>query len=216
MIVTALDPARRADVHGIARVHAEQLPDSPVVLLGPRFARSFYYDALVRDGLVEASICRDRDRVAGFISWTKQPLGMMTQGIRRHPLRLVISIGLGLIARPASLREILLVARMMRDRRGEADTGAVPEGAVEVLTLAVEPAAQSRVPEGGTSRVTVRLFEHMVERLRQDGIGHLYFMVQPRNLASNLFCSSLGCRLEKVRQAGHDVHRYHYTIPDVA
>lgn len=216
MIVTALDPARSADVQGIARVHAEQLPDSPVVLLGMRFARSFYYDALVRAGLVEASICRNEDRVVGFISWTKQPLGMMTQGIRRHPLRLATSIGTGLIARPASIREVLLVVRMMRDRRGEESGGALPARAVEVLSLAVEPAAQSAVPEGGTSRVTVRLFEHMADRLRADGIMHLYFMVQPRNLASNLFCSSLGCRLEKIRQAGHDVHRYHYTIPNVA
>ena len=85
-------------------------------------------------------------------------------------------------------------------------------GMGEVLSLGVLPEFQTMVPPGGQSRVTTRLAETVMEYFRGEGFKAFYLLVQPHNIASNLFCSSLGCEFDKVFHAGLVTHRYTYYL----
>lgn len=215
MSIERLDARNRRDLEEIAHLHREYLSDSPVVRFGYRFLRDFYYDALVRDGLVGASICKADGKMVGFISYAMEPLGFMTRGVRHHPLRLARVMAMSVLARPATARDIATVMTMMRERRGERETGAM-EGTGEVLSLVADREYRAYVPPGGESRLAVRMFEHAVEVFRENGIQRIHLLVQPENMESNLFCASMGCEFEKITTAGNPVHRYTYSLEPAA
>jgi len=210
--IERLDAANRADVEAVAGLHSRYLADSPVVQFGPRFLRDFYYAALVRDGLIGVTLCRADDRVIGFISYTADPLGFMTVGVRRHGIKLAGVMAASVATRPGTARDIAHVLRLMRERRGEAASGA-PDNTGEVLSLVVDEAYRGYVPPGGKSRVAVRLFEASQDFFREHGLGRVRLLVQPGNIESNLFCNALGCEFEKITAGGGSVHRYTYSLP---
>jgi hypothetical protein len=209
--VFALDANVDADVEEVADLHAQYLADSPVVVFGDVFLRRFYYGTLVRDELVRVVMCRVDGHVAGFFAYALDPLAFMTAGIRRHPFTLAWILARSVLRHPSLVGKLMMMSRMMRDRAREA-SGEVKPNTGEVLSLVVDRAHGRHVPPGGTSRITNRLFEVMIDRCREAGLERVQFMVQPDNLASNLFCSSLGCSMKRIRHAGHTVHRYTYEI----
>ena len=212
LIVERLDPRDRAAAQQVADLHLKYLADSPVVQFGPRFLRRFYYGKLLTSGLVECTIGRDGDLVVAFISYTRNSLDFMQRGVRRWPIYLSWVMLLSLLARPALIRDLWTVLRLMRERSQEAgqDSGQVSG---EVLSLVVAESHRAQVPAGGKSRLTVRLFEDVVEYFRSAGQDKFYLLVQPSNRASNIFCASMGCAFEKVMNMGMPVHRYTYQIP---
>jgi len=215
MNVEVLDPENRADVAGVAALHRQELADSPVAQFGMRFLRDFYYRTLVADGLIHCTIGKADGRVVGFISYTTTPTTFMGEGLRRHFVRLAWILVRSVVARPRLVRDILGVLRIMRERSREEEPGSVSESVGEVLSLVSLKPYQKQIPEGGKSRLTVRLFEEMVAFFRSHRIEQIHLLVKPENKASNLFCSIMGCRLGKIVQGGRPVHRYTYTIPEV-
>lgn len=211
-MIGRLDGSDERAVADVADLHEEFLPDSPVVLFGRRFLREFYYGTLVRDGLIGCTTGTVDGRVVGFISYAVDPLTFMTEGIKRHPVQLAWILAGSVLRKPSLIGNLILVVRMMWDRRHDAASGAV-DGRGEVLSMATRPAYQSHVPEGGRSRLTVRLFEDMMDYYREAGVTRFHFLVAPDNRASNLFCSVMGGRLEVIRQAGLAVHRYLLDVP---
>ena len=88
MGVERLDPRQAVDVDDVAKLHEEQLGDSPVAMLGPTFIREFYYSALVASGLIDCLVYRLDGRVVAFLSYTKFSADFINRGVRRHPFRL--------------------------------------------------------------------------------------------------------------------------------
>ena len=214
MSIERLDPRNRPDVNDVAALHLELLSDSPVVKMGWRFLRDFYYGTLVKDRLIDCTVCRADGHVVGFISYTRYPLDFMSRGMRRHFVGLSWLMGTSLLARPAMLKDLLQVSRMMRDRsRGARDAPDPATG--EVLSLVAAESHRNHVPPGGKSRLPVRLFEEMVKFFREEGFRHVHLLVKPENKASNIFCSVMGCKFEKIMQAGLTINRYTYELrPD--
>jgi hypothetical protein len=211
--VAPLDPDRRADVEGVAALHAERLPTSPVVLLGPEFVRRFYYGTLVRAGLVAVHHARADGRVVGFISYTREPLGFMTKGVRQHFFALAWSLVIGVLRDPSVVKQIVFALRLMRETAQDERVSGVRSGAGEVLSLAVAERYERAVPVGGTSRLPVRLVAEMARSFAGAGVEDVNLYVLPGNLASNLFCSSLGCDFERITRAGTAVHCYVFHPP---
>lgn len=209
MPIETLNPRNTADVNAVADLHLQFLGDSPIVGLGQRFLRRFFYTKLVADGSVIVTICRHEGRIVGYISYTPDPLGFMARGVRRHFVYLCWLMTVSLLERPALLKGILLALKFMRER------GSAPQaepGLGEVISLVSRPEFQKFVPEGGKSRLTVRLFEEMLAYFR--GIGHerVHLLVLPHNRASNILCSIMGCQFEKITVAGIVTHRYTYFL----
>jgi ribosomal protein S18 acetylase RimI-like enzyme len=210
MGIERLDPDNRADVIGVASLHETYLPESPVVMLGPRFIREFYYRGLVKDDLVICSICRADGRVVGFLSYTKDPTRFMMRGLRKHFLSLARVMFESLVARPKMLSDLVRVWRIMSQRNRESREELPRVG--EALSLAVVPEYQAYVPEGGNSRVALRLFESMTQYFRKEEIDRIRIMVQPSNRAANIFYSAMGCRFDKMVEAGVAVHRFTFYL----
>jgi hypothetical protein len=210
MAIETLNPRNAADVNAVAGLHLQFLGDSPIVGLGEQFLRRFFYTKLVEDGSVRVTLCRHEGRIIGYISYTPDPLGFMSRGIRRHFVYLCWLMSVSLLARPALLQGMLRALKFVRERGGQARN---PEpGLGEVISLVAHPDFQKYVPEGGKSRLTVRLFEEMLAYFR--GIGHdrVHLLVLPHNRASNILCSIMGCQFEKITTAGIVTHRYTYFL----
>jgi hypothetical protein len=205
-----LDPRSAADVDAVARLQEEHLGDSPIVLLGHQFLRKFYYPKLIEDGLLECAICKADGRVVAFISWTRFPDTFMMQGIRAHVFLLSWIMLKQVLTRPASVKNIVAALKIVRERSGS--TAKAPPGTAETISIVVLPQYQKYVPPGGTSRLTVRLFEALGAQLRAGGMQQVVFMVKPENRASNIFFSAIGCRFEKVTTFGVQVHKYTYAL----
>jgi hypothetical protein len=211
LTIEPLDARNRDDCEQVADLHLQYLSDSPVVQFGQRFLRRFYYGKLVRAGLVECTIARAGKRVVGFISYTGSR-DFMSRGLRRGFAYVSALMLMRVLTRPATIRDIFFTLRMMRARATESDSESIP-GVGEVLSIIVADEFRQHVPEGGTSRVTARLFEEMVRYFSAARYDRVILMVKPSNRASNIFCSSMGCGFEKVVVMGEVSHRFTYRIP---
>jgi hypothetical protein len=206
--IERLDPDNASDVNGVAALHEAELGDSPLVLLGPKFLREFFYRTLVRDGLVGVLVHRIDGQVVGFLSYTLWPDTFIARGVRRHLIGLAWVMVKGMVRRPATLRDALVALRIMRDRSRDP----MAPGTAEAISMVVLAGYQKHVPHGGTSRLPVRLFEELASCLRREGAEHVLFLIKPENRASNIFFNVVGCDFEKVVRHGQTVHAYTYHL----
>lgn len=212
MGIGLLDPDNPAEVDQVAALYERHLADSPVVRLGPRFLREFFFRTLVRDGLVGCLVCRHEGQAIAFLSWTPCPGDFISRGVRRHPVRLLRIMLRSLLARPAFLRELLATLRMVSRRAGDAGTAPEDVGAIEAISLVVPPEFQAHVPEGGKGRVTVRLVRALADHARAAGVSRVLYVVQPGNASSALFFNGLGCDMAKRTYAGQEVYVYTHDV----
>ena len=211
MGIERLDPQSAGDVQDVAALHEEHLPDTPAARMGAKFLREFYYATLIEDRLLDCVICRVDRRIVGFLGYTRHPYDFIVQGARRH-FGNVAGIALrSLAGRTTTIQNLCWVMRIMHARRS-GSRGASGHRTAEALAMAVLPAFQRHVPTGGRSRVTIRLFETMVEHCQSEGIERILFLVQPSNRASNILFNSIGCALETVLFAGESLHRFTYEV----
>ena len=210
MSIELLDAKSAADVDAVAQLQEEYLGDGPVVMLGRRFLRDFYYPELIEDGLLECAVCKANGRVVAFISWTRFPDGFMMQGIRGHFFLLSWIMIKQVVTQPSSLKHILGALKIVSERSTGSKKSA--PGTAEAISIVVLPQYQKHVPPGAKSRLTVRLFEEMGARLRARGMKRVTFLVKPENRASNIFFSAIGCQFEKVTEFGLQVHKYTYNL----
>lgn len=210
MPIETLDPRRSDDVGAIADIHFRLLGDSPIVGLGRRFVRDVFYGKLVEDGAVRVILCRHEGRIVGFISYTPDPQGFMGKGIRKHFAYLCWVMSLSLVTQPSLGKNVLRALGMVRERAGEKEQPDPRLG--EVISLAVLPEFGKHIPEGGTVRVAVRLFQEAIAAFKAIQYERIHLLVQPSNKASNLLCSVMGCTFEKIMIAGLPAHRYTYHL----
>lgn len=211
-VVERLDPTKRADVDAVAALHEQFLGDSTVARMGPAFVRNVYYSKLLADGLFDCLVCRSGGRVVAFISYTDRPMDFMSRGLKQHFVGVAWSVGRTVLTSPKRLRDVLLVLRLMGARSGHTDDQVLRGGAAEALSMAVLPEFQNVVPEGGKSRVAVRLIERMAADLRDRKVSKIAFYVDPANRAANLLYSAMGCSFEKILHAGLIRHRFVYPV----
>lgn len=211
--IELLDPRNACDVTTVADLHGTYLGDSPVVKLGERFLRQFYYVRLIEDELVRCRVCQSERGIVGFAAYTAQPFDFMSVGLRNHFLTLTGLMLLSLAKRPAMMGDILFVLRLLRQLRNESHDAPEP-GTGELLSLVVLPEFQDAVLPGGTSRLPLRLIEAAMSDLRRAGLRQIQFTVQPSNRAANILYSAMGCSFKKVERASGAVHRYGCSLND--
>jgi len=212
MGIAFLDPDNAVDVDRVAALYEEHLPTSPVVRLGPRFLREFFFAQLVRDGLLGCLVCHVEGQVVAFLSWTNHPSDFIGRGIKRHFLSLSWIMLRTVLARPAFVRDLLATMRMVARRSEDGGRSGDPAGVIEAISLVVPPAFQRHVAPGGTSRLTVRLVQTLADHARTQGVTQVLYVVQPTNPASCIFFSAMGCEFEKRTYAGETVYVYTHEL----
>ncbi|MEO6445124.1 MAG: hypothetical protein ABIZ91_03640 [Gemmatimonadaceae bacterium] len=216
MGIEFLDPDDAADVDHVAALYEEYLATSPVVKLGPRFLREFFFSQLVRDDLLGCLVCRVDGKVIAFLSWTNHPSDFVGRGIKRHFVSLAWIMVRSIAARPVFLRDLLHTMRMVSRRAGDSGTSGDEQGVIEAISIVVPPAFQKHVPPGGKSRVTVRLVQTLAEHARGQGVTKVLYVVQPTNMSSCMFFNGMGCDFEKRTYAGEDVYVYTHDLLEAA
>ena len=211
-VIERMDPRNRSDVEAVSRLHEQFLSDSPIARMGPSFVRDVYYSKLITDGLYDCLVCRSGGKVVAFISYTDRPLDLMSLGLKRHLFAVAWSVGRNVITRPKRLRDVMYVLRIMSDHDQATGDSALLDGAAEALSMAVLPEFQNVVPEGGKSRIAVRLIESMAADLRARKVRDIAFYVDPANRAANLLYSAMGCKFQKVMHGGVPRHRFIYPV----
>jgi hypothetical protein len=211
--ISFLDPRNAWDVDAVARLHEEHLADSPIARLGPRFLRDFFYKRLVLDGLVAVFVCHVGDEVAGFLSYTTAPGDFVSRGVRRHPLQLGWIMLRTILAGERSIADLWRVGHYVLKRGGNQLVATDRDrGAIEAISLITPPKFQKHVPEGGKSRLTVRLVETMATQARAEGVDRVMYAVSPKNAASNLLFNAMGCEFKKTTYAGETVFCYTHRV----
>jgi hypothetical protein len=211
MSMEFLDPRNAADVAAVASLHAQYLGTSLIVRLGDRFLRRFYYRVLVEDDLIACTICRADDRIVGFIAYTKYPNDFIARGVRRHFVLLAWVMLVSVVQRPRLLRQIWAAFLTMRTSREDVsrDPGGVGEG------ISVATASEYRdyvVPETG-KRMPEQLWDCMKQYFADAEFARFFVYVAPGNVASNRYCTAMGCRLVKTTLLGEPYHKFYYDFP---
>lgn len=216
MGIAFLDPGNATDVADVAALYEQFLPTSPVVRLGPRFLRQFFFSRMVRDGLLGCLVCRVEGRVIAFLSWTDRPTDFIGRGIKRHFAALSWIMLKSIAARPAFVRELLDTMRMVSRRSGDSGTSGHEAGVIEAISLVVPPEFQRHVPPGGKGRLTTRLVQALADHARGQGVARVIYVVQPGNAASAIFFSGMGCEFAKRTYAGEEVYVYTHDLREAA
>src|SRR5688572_23658279 len=112
--MVVVDPDDPGQVRAAAALHHKLLGHSPIPRLGFLFMTRFFYSQLIRDGLVHCYLYRVDGEYIGFLSFTERPYSFMSEGRRRHLVRLALILGLAVLAKPSRARilwETLTIAR---------------------------------------------------------------------------------------------------------
>ena len=212
MGVEFLDPDNAADVSNVAALYEGFLATSPVVKLGPRFLREFFFSQLVKDDLLGCLVCRVEGRVIAFLSWTNHPSDFIGRGIKRHFLSLSWIMLKSIAARPAFVGDLLATMKMVSRRSSDGGTSGDTPGVIEAISIVVPPEFQKHVPPGGKSRLTVRLVQMLADHARAHGVEKVMYVVQPTNTSSCIFFSGMGCDFDKRTYAGQTVYVYTHDL----
>ena len=190
-MIVRLDPSDAKHRRAAAALHGTLLPESPIACLGRLFMDNFYYDRLIRDGLVHCDLYEREGRFTAFASYTKRPFSFMEEGKKKHFVYLSALLLASVAARPARMGVILETLRLgaRRCRSTEKDTA-------ELLSFGVEPdSASFRDPASG-KKVPNLMFERVRTFFRDQGFSKVRFIVRKDNHASLLFFNSYGAEIE--------------------
>jgi ribosomal protein S18 acetylase RimI-like enzyme len=173
----------------IAALHTALLPSSPIVRLGPRFLKQFYYNYLPCEGQIFGAIAYVDDAPAGFIAATHDSDGFMRSALRRHWLKLAWVIGLSILLSPRRIKPIYEAFRIMSARKPVQ----AEEAAGEILSMGVLPAYRSLAFINQTRiKISNDLMEFAMGELRAGGITLVRSIIDTDNHAAQFFYSCLG------------------------
>jgi len=199
----------REERAAIAKLHAELLPNSPIVLLGMPILRDFYYGLLADFGLIRVVRANVYGRLAGFCAYTNDPNGFMGSGLRRWWYRLAWNVGVSVLAKPSRVAALWEAFQIMSSRG--ADAG-VPEGTGEILSLGVAPEFTDPgfVRKTGL-RIARDLIQHAVDDLTALGTPNVAAIVDADNRVAQMMYHGLGWRLTRKAVPGWRVPSVEFT-----
>jgi ribosomal protein S18 acetylase RimI-like enzyme len=170
-----VEPARPADVDGIARLHAESIHEGFLSSLGPAFL-ALLYRSMVHSPDVTLLVARREGAPVGFVAGAAQPGAFYRRFLRRKAFRAG-----ALVARRALRPDVArrLVETALHVRR----SGGRPSA--ELLAIAVAPQARRH----GAGAKLVRALE---DDLVTPDVGAIEVVVAAGNEAARAFYERLG------------------------
>ena len=193
--LASLDAASPQIANDVADMHTRLLPTSPVVLLGGRFLRDFYYTLLPAHGLIHAAAAYVDGKPAGFIAVTADPNGFMGAAIRRWWYRIAWMLCLSVAEHPITRIPALWEAiQIMTSRKGE---GPAP-GTGEFLSLGVLPEfTDPKFVQRSGLRIARDLVVRGVDLLAEAGSTKVTAVVDADNLPARMMYFGLGWQLSR-------------------
>lgn len=191
--IVSLDYRNKEHVRAAAALHEKLLGDSPVPLLGRFFMEQFYYNKLVKDGLIECDLYRQDGQYVAFSAYTRFPSDFISQGIKRNFLYLCVLMSIAVIAKPSRIKTILGMRGQNQKRLGEGGTGK----AGEYLSLGVLEAFQHIKHPETNVRISNMLFERAIDFFKKNGFEEILLAFRVENRRSLLFWLSYGAVLKE-------------------
>jgi len=196
-VIVALDPANPAHRRAAASLHNALLPESPIAKLGRLFMEGFYYNHLVREGLIACDLYSHDGRFVGFAAYTKEPYTFMERGKKAHFFYLSAILAACLAVRPSRIK-IILEALKTLSRRVQ-NQG---KGVGELLSFGVEPAFSSHRDAASGKKVPHLMFGRVMAVFRREGFSKIQFIIRKDNQASLLFFNSYGAVIREADYTG--------------
>jgi len=192
------DPDFKEDIVTVVRLHRELLDWGPISKLGGYFMQRFIYSHLIRDGLISAALFEVDGDAAGFVAYTPCSYTFHRQAIKDHWMRVGYFMVISIFRNPRILFRLLKAVHEMFARRSETISG--DEAVGEILAIGVKQEYQN--PEfiyRTHLRISDKLFNHVVDKLKGQGIKRLRLMVDIFNKPALLFYHGMGGRIESNR-----------------
>lgn len=198
-----------APASALAKLHAELLDHSPVVLLGPEFMEEFYYSVLPANELIFGALACVDEQPAGFIVATADAEGFMSQAIRRHAARLAWICAKSVVRSP---RRILAMKEAVDIQRNVKSSGYGPEVG-ELLSFGVRKDYRSRAfVERTGARIGADLLQVALRQQRDRGKTTLRAIVDKDNLEAQFFYRAQGWRVGQKSVEGWRVPTMEFLI----
>lgn len=179
-------------VRDVARLHAELLGHSPLVLMGPEFVEQFYYTVLPREGFIRGAVAYVDGRIAGFIVGTDDADGFMARAAKKHWLRIGWIMFKSVLRNPSRILAIKEAYQIQSNVQTQ-DHG---QEAGELLSFGVLPEFRSRRFIKETALlVSSDLLNIAIGQLEKLGKRRLRAIVDKDNLEAQLFYRSHGWRV---------------------
>jgi hypothetical protein len=196
-----------SDIPDIQDVERRALPDT----LSARFGRAFsalYYRTLMADPRFFCIGCEATEhgqtRLVGFLTYSPNVPALLRDTLRRHVLRYLAVLAVGILAQPSRVRPILQIARGLFAR---ADPESVNS---ELLTIALLHEARGpRGPSGERVSASHELTQSACDHLAALGATRVMVMCKPAEPIANKFVQNEGFRpAGEARRFGEFARRY--------
>lgn len=193
---------RSEDVPAVVQLHLRAFSGFFLSFLGPRFLSVLYRSAVDLDEIALVAITDGK--VAGLVMGSAEP-GTFFSRLRRARL-----LEFGAAALAAVVRRPRAVMRVARALRKPSEAGK-PVGTGTLLSIAVDPAAQTR----GVGRLLVRAFIH--EAAKRGAVRIDLTTDKFDNARVNAFYSGIGFRVarEIATPEGRVLYEYELDLPAI-
>lgn len=203
------DAASAPMTRQLVELHCELLPTSPISRFGRSFMERVFYSELPSLGAVFGAVAVIGGRPAGFVAATDDSARFMRKAFRQKFFEVGWAVGRSVLARPARIRVILEIVRLMHFRRVEDHT----EHEGEILSMGVRP--EFRDPKY-FSRMKINfaqdLLDDAVRAVKNAGCRRIRAVVDADNSAAQFFYSGNGWRLTRTSVPGWIVPSVEFSL----
>ena len=179
-------------VADLARLHAELLGHSPLVLMGQDFMEEFYYRVLPLGSYVSGAIAYVNEEPAGFIVATGDPDGFMSRALKKHFFLVAWIMLKSVLKNPARILAMKEAWEIQANVKAE---GYGPDIG-ELLSFGVMPEFRSRqfINESGL-HISSDLLAVSIRHLRLQKKKTVRAIVDKDNLEAQFFYRANGWRV---------------------
>lgn len=161
--MVSISTATEDSLEEITAIHCICLKDDFITGLGKYFIRNVYYKCPLGSELGFGFVCRDRNKVVGFIIGSYDSAGLHKHYIRHYWHKISLCFLLRMITAPKSIGEVFSGLFIMKGKFPHSDAKA------ELLSLAVHPSYRGR-------HIAKQLVAAFKEQLKHSGIDKCFTM----------------------------------------
>ena len=177
------------DIPQLVEVHCNSLPSDFLVKLGPVFLRRVFFPGLLASPRARAYVARLDGEVIGLIVTRVGMGGVLSEMVLRRPMWFMLAGCLGVLRRPALLREVPSILSQLRTRADDPEE----EGVAELFLMGVHERARRL----GAGRALV---EHSAEQLRTAGMKSYRVLLHAENTVADAFYADCGFKPSRTHQ----------------